>query len=184
MSHPAKISTALIRDGLTKDDVFQLAGQMLFKLHAFEQLLGNSTAILTATNRNRATVGEIDATELIWDMSKKACGTLVSRLREVVNIETTFERLLRRLVRRRNRFAHKLSWKRAFNPSLEARALKNITAFVQRLDADVDQAWEVFKNYLEAVTRQSDGDATCMEYVKLVVPFLTHKQQTTKQQKP
>lgn len=170
----------MIHDGLTNDDVFQLAGQMLFKLHSFERLLGNSTAILIATNQNRATVDEIDATELIWDMSEKTCGTLVNRLREVVNIEPTFERLLRRLVRRRNRFAHKLSWKRAFNPSLETRALKNITAFVLRLNADVEQAWEVFKNYLVAVTRQSDGDATCIDYAKLVFPFLTLKRQPAK----
>ena len=173
----------MIRDGITKDDVFQLVGQMLFKLHSFERLLGNCTGILVATNRYRATVGEIGATELIWEMSEKTCGTLVNRLRNVVNIETTFERLLRRLVRRRNRFAHKLSWKREFNPSLEAQALKNITAFVLRLNADVEQAWEVFKNYLEAVTRQSDGDSTCMEYENLILPFLTLKQQTTKQQK-
>lgn len=174
----------MIRDGLTEGEVFELVGRMLFKLHAFEQILGNCTAVLVATNRNRATEGEIDATELIWKMSKKACGVLVDELRKAVNIETTFERLLRRLVRRRNRFAHKLCWKRAFNPSLEARALKNIPAFVFRLDADVERAWEVFANYAEAIARQSDGDTTCVEYEKLVVPFLTLKQQPVKKSEP
>ncbi len=79
------------------------------------------------------------------------------------------------LVRRRNRFAHKLAWRKEFNPTLEVRALKNIPAFVLRLDADVDRAWDVFSNYAEAIARQSDGDETCADYEKLVVPFLTLK---------
>lgn len=184
VSYYSKISTDMISDELTKDDVFRFAGQMFFKLHGFEQLLGTCTGILIATNQNRATEGEIDATELIWKMGERTCGSLLAELRKVVNIETSFEKLLHRLRRRRNRFAHKLSWKRAFNPSLGVQALKNIMAFLLRLNADVEQAWDVFANYAEAITRQSDGDTTCIEYEKLVVPFLTLKQKVSKQQKP
>ena len=119
--------------------------------------------------------GEIDAFDDIWKMRKDPCGRLVHKLRKVVDVEPNFDRLLSRLVRRRNRFAHKLAWRKEFNPTLEGRALKNIPAFVLRLNADVDRAWEVFANYAEAIVRQADRDATCADYEKMVVPFLTLK---------
>jgi uncharacterized protein YecA (UPF0149 family) len=79
MSLKSKIGTQTIRDGLTHEEVFELIGRMLFKLHAFEQLLRQCTAILIAANRNKPVDGEIDAIDLIWKMRKDPCGRLVQR---------------------------------------------------------------------------------------------------------
>jgi len=92
---------------LTEREVYELVGCMLFRLHEFEKIVRVSFHLLHATFS--APGNQYDGADFIWKLRRKTCAQFFCLLRDVMTIDPTFDRQLLRLVKRRNRFVHKLS---------------------------------------------------------------------------
>ncbi len=139
-------------------EVYALIGRMLFQLHVFEKIMRWSFHLLHATFANHE--NEADAETFIWRMRRKACGQLAKELRNLkaIKMEPNFDRLLARLIRRRNQLVHKLALRKEFDPKRNARWHHNVARFILRLDADLDTAWVVFATYAETLMQAADND--------------------------
>ena len=150
----AKWNAIRARRILSEREVYELAGCMLFRLHEFEKVLRFSFHLLHATFTPAEV--DLDTDHFIWKMRKATCGKFCSDLRKVVKIDASFDRLLVRLVRRRNFFVHKLSLRKEFNPGRCPNWHENVARFIFRLEADVVAAWDIFAPCAETLIQQAN----------------------------
>ncbi|MCX6982887.1 MAG: hypothetical protein NTV08_19360 [Verrucomicrobia bacterium] len=141
---------------LTEDQVFTQVGAMLFTLHQFEKSMKLCAAILQSAAMSKTD----DIGERFWGMRKATCGGVATELRKFVEIEEGFDRVLTRLIKRRNAFAHKLSAHTPFKPTAGTAWLRNVPRFIWAMHADLIKVEDVFNAYLQACLDRFEGNPT------------------------
>jgi hypothetical protein len=157
---------------LTPDQVYAMVGRTLFNLHQLEGLLKIAAGVLTKSMQPGE--GEIDATGSIWEMRRDTLGRILWNVRNVVNVEPGFLKVINRLLRRRNAFAHKLARHTPF--SLRSKNwLRNVSRFLWALENDLEAVHYVFTRYLHALLLQHSGDPSFIFVEEEVTTFLRLK---------
>ena len=156
---------------LTEDQVFTQVGVMLFTLHQFEKSMRLCTAILQSAAMSETD----DIVERFWEMRKATCGGVAVELRKFVEIEQGFDRVLTRLIKRRNAFAHKLSVHTPFKPTAGTAWLRNVPRFIWAMHADLIEVEDVFLAYLQAVVDRSEGNPSNISSGRAPYPLLGFK---------
>jgi hypothetical protein len=159
---------------LTEEEVYAMVGFMLFRFHVFEKLLRICTAVIKKTAAG--THEEIDAIDSFWDMRRDTLGTLMKTIRGTVEIDLSFDSVLKGLVRRRNAFAHKLAAHTPFRPTCGHSWLRNVPRFIWAMNDDLENVEYVFEKYAAALTRQREGDPDYVFDEEDVTQFLRLKE--------
>jgi hypothetical protein len=159
---------------LTEEKVYAMIGFMLFRFHVLEKLLRICAAVIK--NTAAGTQQEIDAIDSFWDMRRDTLGMLVKTIRGTVEIDLSFDSMLKRLVRRRNAFAHKLAAHTPFSPTRGHSWLRNVARFIWAMNDDLENVEYVFEKYAAALTRQREGDPDYVFDEEEVTQFLRLKE--------
>jgi hypothetical protein len=165
---------------LTEEQVFAMIGFMLFRFHGFEKLLRICTAVI---ERSAAAQQEIDAIESFWGMRHHSLGKLANTIRGFAEVDLSFDKVLRRLVRRRNVFAHKLAVHTPFSPTRGKAWLQNVPRFIWALNDDLEQVEYVFETYARALKRQREGHPDYIFDEEEVTQFLRLKGEIQRRRK-
>ena len=163
---------------LPEEAVYSIVGYMLFRLHHFEGLLRLCAAILKETSASFGSGEEIDAIDRLREMREmrfNTLGQLARSIRNVVNLDSSFYPALRRLTKRRNTFAHKLSAHSPFNPVRSQSWRRNVPRFIRAMNHDLETVEYVFETYAKALIRQREGDPNFIFDEQEVTQFLTFK---------
>ncbi len=163
---------------LREEAVYSMVGYMLFRLHAFEGLLRLCAAVLKETSINFSSGEEIDAVDRLRemrDMGINTLGQVAASIRKIVDLDPNFNQALRRLTKRRNAFAHKLSTHSPFNPLRGQAWHRNVPRFIRAMHHDLETVEYVFETYAKALIRQREGDPAFIFDEREVTQFLTFK---------
>jgi hypothetical protein len=158
---------------LTEEQVYAMVGFMLFRFHGFEKLLRICTAVIERSAAG--TQQEIDAIDSFWGMHHHSLGRLARTIRGLAEIDSSFDQVLTRLVRRRNAFAHKLAVHTPFSPTRGKAWLQNVPRFIWALNDDLEQVEYVFETYARALKRQREGHPDYIFDEEEVTQFLRLK---------
>ncbi len=155
-----------------------MVGFILFSLHHFEGLLRLCAALLKETSVSSGSGEEIDAIDRLREMRETRVNTLgavAASIRGLMSLDPSFDQALRRLTKRRNTFAHKLSIHSPFSPMRGQAWRRNVPRFIRAMHHDLETVEYVFETYAKALSRQREGDPDFIFDEQEVTQFLTFK---------
>jgi len=158
---------------LTADQVFAQVGATLFALHQLERTMKLCAALF----QSAATSVEDDVVDKFWKMRRSTCGAVVNALQKLLEIEPDFERVLLRLIRRRNALSHKLFVHTPFNPA-SASWLLNVQRFLWAMQVDLMTVDDIFRSYFKACLGDIEANPLRSLSEPIVSPFLGFKPAT------